>query len=204
MLRILAHFFSTLFHPLLMPTYLFLLLFWLHPYQFTAISFDTKVQLLAMISLNTLILPMLIIYLMKQLYVISSVTLYKQKDRIYPFIAITLLFGLVYYRLQTLPFPAMLEVSVLAITIAVATGFLVNFATKVSMHCVGISGVAGILLATAPQSSYDMMLPLSILIIGAGLTGTSRLILKVHHKNEVYLGYLLGLFSTILTFYFAA
>ena len=96
----------------------------------------------------------------------------------------------------------MSSIIVAALAIQVVCAF-VNLFWKISTHTAAIGGVAGALIAFSGIFSYNPVWWLCIIIIVAGLLGTSRMILRQHSLSQVVAGFLLGFvlsFIVILRF----
>jgi membrane-associated phospholipid phosphatase len=68
------------------------------------------------------------------------------------------------------------------------------------MHMLGQGGLAGFVFFTAMYAQTNMQGYFLLSIIGAGLVGTSRIILKAHTLPEVYTGFVIGFFSQFVAF----
>ena len=90
--RIAAHFFSGIFHPLFIPLYVVGFLIYFHPSYFSGFSNNDKFKLLYTTILNTVFFPLLTILLMKGLGFIQSVFLHSRQDRIAPYLS-----GMIFY-----------------------------------------------------------------------------------------------------------
>ena len=197
-----AKFVSYIFHPLLMPTYAYCLLFWMSPILFTALSLQIKFFILITVFTNTFIFPLLITFLFLKLGFVKSLLMQSKKERIIPFALTILIYGLLYFRFKTLPYPSILSLVLLAATITLTMTLFINMKWKVSIHCIGIASLAGILFSSIDSSSYKLQLPLMAIFLIAGIIGTARLALLSHRPVQIYLGYLVGWVSSVLVFNF--
>jgi membrane-associated phospholipid phosphatase len=75
---------------------------------------------------------------------------------------------------------------------------IVNLFWKISTHTAAIGGVAGALIAFSGTFSYNPVWWLCIIIIVAGILGTSRMILRQHSLSQVVAGFLLGFILSFL------
>src|SRR5579872_5861901 len=85
-IRVVAHLVSYLFHPLFISAYVMAFLIFLHPYAFTGFSHRDKIFRFANIVLCNTALPLIAVFLMWRLQLITSMRLRTQKDRIIPYI----------------------------------------------------------------------------------------------------------------------
>ena len=192
-LRLFANFISYVLHPLLMPTWLLLILVTLYPAAIQPVQAWGFIILLIFFGM-TFILPVLNLLFFKITGTISSFSLLTRQDRILPSILITMLYGalsfMFYWKVISIPvfFKLMLVITALSLIVAIGTFFL-----KISAHAVGMCGLAGILLSMASASSSSTLIfPALVVLVLAGLTMSSRLLLNVHSLNEVTWGGSLG------------
>lgn len=192
--RTLALTLSVLFHPLLIPTYLFLLVLYGLPQSAVTFPFESRWVILAIIFFTTFIIPGLGTYFLYRNGLISSLHIQNRPERSLPFFFTTICFGVTSYLLyQEQVFDRLLFYIMLLITLSVFLLYLFSFRWKISAHSVGLGGGLGILLylhANQPESPLIYVLVIAILIIGAVMS--ARLALQNHTPTEVYTGFLLG------------
>jgi len=74
--------------------------------------------------------------------------------------------------------------------------FLITIITlkwKISVHSAGIMGLVGFLLAiNLVYPGNNLLIPIILAVLASGVIMTSRLQLKDHTGNQVYVGALLG------------
>ena len=183
---------SYLLHPLLMPTFLFGALLYFLPKSFQQLQ-SRGWLLLSVFFGMTFVLPALNLVFFKVTGTIKSLSMMDRRERIMPSILISMVYAVIGYMIYwKIPFPVfyklMFIVAALSVVVTVATFFF-----KISAHAVGISGMAGILLAMATLSSAsELMVPALVAIVLAGLTKSSRLMLDAHDLSEVGWGGVVG------------
>lgn len=89
--------------------------------------------------------------------------------------------------------PFLLRVLLLGSFWSIIVLFMINIFFKVSMHTAAAGGAIAMIVVLMLQSSVNMVLPLFITFIIAGIVGTARLILSAHSQGQVWLGYIVGL-----------
>lgn len=208
MLRYLAYFFSILFHPLLVLTYMLMILLLVNPYIFGVSSIGASTSLILMIFLSTFFIPFVAIVMMKFLGLISSFDMKDRHERIGPYIITGVLYLWIFRNVLENPnIPEPYKVFVLGATLGLFVAFLINLFSKISMHAVGMGGLVGMLILTVSFYSYpSFTVPLGpysfemktysllmIAIIVSGFVGTSRLFLDAHKINDLYGGFFVGL-----------
>lgn len=213
MLRFFAQMLSFICHPLFMLTYMLLLLLTVNPYLFGVNKIGDSSYLILMVFFSTVFIPGFSILMMKFLGLIESIELKNQQERIGPYI-ITGVFYLWMYRniLDNPNIPIAFKIFVLGATIGLFVAFFINLFSKISMHTLGMGGLLGMILITMFQYSHGLFwvdfsifkfqmsmtqLLMSIILL-SGLVGTARLFLKAHEQQEVYGGYLVGMFAQFI------
>jgi membrane-associated phospholipid phosphatase len=210
-MKITAQIISIIAHPLLMLTYMLLLLLLVNPYLFgvNSISDLESKKLILSVFFTSFLLPAIGIFLMLKLEFISSMEMRDKKDRIGPFIVTVIFYMWVFQNvLKNNDMPTAFLIAVLGTTIGLCLSFFINLFFKISLHATGIGGYIGMVLIIFWYYSYgvfDMWLPFIgscsvsinlVLIVSmfmAGLIGTSRLGLGAHTSRELYAGFALGL-----------
>ncbi len=71
--------------------------------------------------------------------------------------------------------------------------FLVNIFTRISMHTSAAGGMIGILIVMQIVGNANMIIPIFIALVLAGIIGTARMILGAHQRGDVWLGYIIGI-----------
>lgn len=197
----LAHSLSVLFHPLLMPTLLFGILFFWTPgvLGLDAFSSDFRGSLLILIAVGTFGIPSILIYFLFRSGYIPSLYMDDRQDRRLPYLftaaiysGVTFLFAT---RLQLVSDTAP-EIAIIlgSITVSILLVALISLFWKISAHSVGIGGVLGTLIAIMLKfGETDLLVALALLTGLAGLLMSARLQLNAHTPKQVGAGLLLGL-----------
>ena len=211
----LARILSFLGHPLLILTYVLLLLLAVNPYAFSARSMTDQRAMLLLISVftTTFLLPGFGVALLKPLGFIQSLEMESKQERIGPYI-ITGIFYLWLFKnlFSGTQVPSLFGVCVLGATIGLFFAFFINIFTKISAHATGMGGlVAMVLLATVEWRGFGLALPvfggalqlsltviLAFTLLFAGLIGTARLALKAHVPADLYRGYAAGFAAVMI------
>lgn len=187
MLKAVARLFSYLFHPLLLLTYLLLIVMNVNPYLFGSIDFTWHSLTLIQIFFSTALLPGVAILVMERLGIIESLGMHDKQDRIGPYIASGIFYLWIFVNVRDNgEIPLVYRTFVLAATIALFLSFLINLVQKVNIHAVSagvfLSSVI-VMLATFSYTLVSMTTVLMIAILLTGMVGTSQLLLH-HHSSE--------------------
>lgn len=194
--KILAHLFSYLFHPIFIPLYSVAFLVFIHPSYFSGFSMAAKKQTLLIVFINAVAFPILAVVLLKAVGFIQSIFLKTQKDRIIPYMACGIFFFWAYlvFKNQT-NYPLILSSFLLGVFLASSAALLANIYFKISMHATGVGGLLGIFLLIMKSNTMLMTWPLCIAIAITGLVCTARLLISDHSTKEIYIGLIAGLLS---------
>lgn len=200
-LRIPAKVLSYLFHPLFIPTYIFLWLSWRFSFEFSGITeqamFFRKVSVFWM----TAFFPAFSVFLLWRLKFIDSIFLKSNKERIAPYVITMIFYWWMWYLSRSFTDqPIVLKFFYLGIFIATIFGLTINNFLKISMHTMGVGGAFACVLLTC--FSYHTIIAVDILIVTliTGLVSTSRLLLGDHNIVEIYLGLFIGVLSQLIAF----
>lgn len=200
MLKFVAKTISLIFHPFLMPTLAFLLLF-NSGFYFSMFSWEVKRFVLIVVFFTTSLLPVLTIALMA-LNPKYGVDLENKVTRILPLLFSAIYYFVGYYLLNKLPVYSVFKVFLLASILVIITLLLISFIWKISSHMAGIGGLFGTVLALAFRMGVNPLLIIVGIILITGLVGTSRMLLEKHNLPQVLGGFALGFSVLYLVIYF--
>ena len=193
--KIFAHFFSVVFHPLFIPFYVVAFLVYWHPSYFSGISYQVKLKLLLTMVLNTVFYPAFALLVMKGLGFVKSLFLHTQQDRIGPYLANMIFYfwmARVFFKFQPELTPVLASFMT-GVFLTTAVALIANIFYKISMHAIGCGGMVGIFIIIMNSNSMLMTWPLSIALLITGIVCTSRLIVSNHTQKEIYMGLVVGL-----------
>jgi hypothetical protein len=182
---------SVLFHPIIIPSLGFLLLFNSGTYL-AYLPFDYKKMILIIVVLCTFVIPLSLIPFFLYQKMIFDIQLSQSRERYIPLVLSFSLFLFCYFLLRRIPIPPDYKAFCLGCTLSVLIILLVTHRWKISLHMVGIGGLTGLIgyLIVYMQVNLEFYLILTLLV--AGLVGTARLILEAHKPFEIYTGFLVG------------
>ncbi|MBP9927572.1 MAG: hypothetical protein KBF45_16480 [Cyclobacteriaceae bacterium] len=192
-MRILATIISIIFHPLLLTTYLVMLLGYYFPSLLMIAPENFKI-ILAFVFCFTFLLPAVNMLMFKLFGTISSYTLETRRERIIPFLAISLIYVVTTFLFYNkLRFSQNFNHLILLVTVLVVVSAALTLLYKVSVHSLSVWGVIGIILPLnkALEQTY-LLWPTTIALVIAGLVMASRLYLNSHTPRQVLVGSLVG------------
>lgn len=214
-MKAIANFFSILFHPLLILTYMTLVLLWTNPFSFGYRHVGEADTLLIIVVMTTITLPAIAVLMMKMLGWIDTFRMETRHERIGPYIVAGILYLTLYLHVSKADFPTSIRVATLGVLIGLWACFLINNFMKVSAHAAGMGGLVVLVALTKLKFGYDeaqigfpgglnLILSIDYLLYGviilAGIVCTSRLLLKAHESKEVYLGLMMGILGMVSSY----
>lgn len=198
-----ARLISAVFHPLLMTTYLFLLLTYFLPVILQPIK--PSLWIILLIFITTFALPAINFLLLRLTGSIKDLHMPNRSQRILPFIFISAIyvFVTVMFYLK-FPVPNLLRLMMI-ISVMVLFSTIVTFFYKLSVHSLSLWGTVGMMLPLNKVSELNgFLLPTVIVILIAGLVMSSRLALNAHTPREIMVGsvagFAIGFFGIIILF----
>jgi len=179
-----------LLHPLIMPLFGTLLYFSITPRYLEP---ELVISKLIAVLIITVLIPLIIFFLLKNLKLVSSIHLEAVKERKYPLMLQCLLFLLI-IKMVFNPYDfAEMYYFFVGILFSVMTALLLVFVKfKISLHQMAIAGVTMFLIALSVHFEINMLLGISFFIIGNGWIASSRLHTKSHTLIELTTGFFIG------------
>lgn len=201
---------SVVFHPLILTTYLFTLLFLLSPdlVGVSAFELPAKGSLLLLLCLNTFIAPALMVYYFRKMGVISSLYVDDVAERRLPYLACVAIYGIATYlfgwQLQPIgELAPQISVILASVTLSLVLVTMVSYFWKISAHATGIGGSIGMLSALMVRFDEPALLtPVLFAILIGGWLMSARLQLNAHTPLQILAGVFCGLLVSIGTVYF--
>ncbi|MDM8268516.1 hypothetical protein QUW50_05620 [Barnesiella viscericola] len=190
----LATLLSTLFHPLLMPTYGIAIALYT---SYMRIFGDRLLGIVIVgVLLTTCILPSLGIYILYKLGHISDFRLHERTERTIPYLINFACYVACYLYLYRFGIPSWIIAFIAGAIVALIISLFINRYWKISAHMVAAGSMVTLVFL---MSFYSLMLtpyilPLQIAsVLLAGAIGSSRILLKRHTLGQVGAGFALGI-----------
>lgn len=200
-IQYIAHLLSYVFHPLFIPTYFFLYLMQVLPFEFVGITdWQLKMRLFSVAWL-TAFFPAFAVFLLWRLKLSDSIFLRTQKERIIPYVITMFFYWWMYYLSRNFTDqPIALKFFYLGIFVASAIGLTVNNFMKVSLHAMGIAGIttAIILVSIFYPVTNSIWVLLAVLL--TALVISARLVVSDHSKKELVVGLFIGVFTQVAAY----
>ena len=191
---------SIIFHPLLIPTIGFLLLF-SSGFYFAVIPWSLKRFILLVVFLSTCIMPALSIGILS-FSPRFDIKMEKGTDRVLPLILSSISYYMGYLILRRVPLFPVYQLFLTASILVQIALLIISLQWKISAHAAAIGGLVGGFFALSFRLQENPILILATLIFISGIVGTARLILEKHTSTQVYAGFLLGILIMSLVILF--
>ena len=201
---------SVVFHPLIITTYLFILLFLIAPdlVGVSGLELPAIGSLLFLLFLNTFIAPAVIVYYFKKMGMITSYHVDDVNERRIPYLACTIIYALATYLFgwQLDPIAALapqISVILASVTFSLVLVTCISFFWKISAHATGIGGLLGLLSGLIIRfDESKLVLPLIAAILIGGWLLSARLSLNAHNPAQIIAGLFCGIITSGLTVYY--
>lgn len=195
---------SYVFHPLFIPTYIFIFLIYQFPYEFAGITeWQLKMRLFGLFWL-TAFFPAFAVFLLWRLKFSESIFLRTQKERIVPYIITMFFYWWMYYLSRNFSDqPAVLKFFYMGIFMATVFGLILNNYFKISLHAMGVGGAMAAVILFSFYYRYPLGFAISMATLLTGVVCTCRLLVSDHTNQDVYTGLLVGIGCQLGAYYFA-
>ena len=190
---------SFLFHPLLIPTYILLTLLNFDRLYTVLLPWQMNLLIVGTVMVTTLLFPLLIIFIMYRIKMISSLYMPQREDRIFPLITIAIFYYLTFYLLKQLYLPYCFQLFLLGASVIALICLITTFFFRISLHITALGATSGLFLGMTVISGGAGLFLLVISVIISGIVGSARLKLNAHQPSEIYSGWLLGAIVMSLT-----
>ena len=200
--KVMAHFFSYVFHPLFIPLIAAWFLAFVQPGYFTGISPKEKTMIVIRVGYNTIFYPALTVALLKALGFIKSIFLKTQRERIVPYIATNIFYFWVFLVfVNQSEVPTILTGFMFGVFIASSAALIANIYFKISMHALGVGSLCGLMLIIIFSGfTYPVFLTSMLVFLITGFVGTSRLIVSDHRPFEIYSGVFIAILCQLIAY----
>ena len=197
---------SVVFQPLFLPIYAFLLYVTIEHHSTVLIrSEQATVQFNYILSIQILlavIIPIGSLYVMYRSNIITSMSIPDRKERIPIFIITLFYYLLTYYFLRkihvsNLDFLGAFMSFLTGVIVLTGLSLLITFFWKISIHAIGISGLAGAFLGFSEllfpiENGEGITIINTLLLLLVGVVCSARLYLKAHSFLQIIGGITLG------------
>jgi len=196
-----SHLLSYVLHPLFIPTYFFLYLMQVLPFEFVGITdWQLKMRLFSVAWL-TAFFPAFAVFLLWRLKLSDSIFLRTQKERIIPYVITMFFYWWMYYLSRNFTDqPIALKFFYLGIFVASAIGMTVNNFMKVSLHAMGIAGLTTAIILVSVFYPVNNALWVLLAVLLTALVMSARLVVSDHSKKELLVGLFIGVCTQVAAY----
>ncbi len=191
---------SAVFSPFYLPVVGLIIL-----YTFSYLKYmqwEVQLYIFVVIFTFTVMLPTALIRLYRRYHGWKITDIAARERRMVPYVITIICYLFCHYVNSANHIPYSVDVVVMASLFIQVTCAIINQWWKISTHSAAIGGVTGVLIAFAEIYSYNPVWWLCIVLLLAGMVGTSRIILRQHSLSQVVTGFLTGMLCAIITVFF--
>ena len=152
-----------------------------------------KLKLLLLVYLFTILIPTVLIRIYRIYQGRTRLDIGQKEQRMVPYLISILCYFACYYLMELLHIPHIISIILLIALFIQILCAIINVWWKISTHTAAIGGVAGSIIAFSLIFAFNPVWWFSLVIILAGMVGTSRIILRQHTLSQVIAGFLVGL-----------
>ena len=157
-----------------------------------------KFLVLAVVYLFTILLPTLLIHLYRHYNGWTLLELGTRERRVVPYVISILSYYCCLYVMNQMHVPYFMRSIVASALIIQIVCALINIWWKISTHTAAIGGVAGALFVFSEVFRFNPTWWFCLVIVLAGMLGTSRMILRQHSLAQVVVGFLVGFVCAVV------
>ncbi len=199
-MRVFLKLISYIFHPLFIPILGTLTYFIVTP-KYSPLELQSGNIL--PIFILTIIIPIISFFILKNIGLVSSIFMPTIKERKYAFyISIALLLLVLVKVIPNNYTPEIYNFFLGFLSATFASLLLLFFNFKSSMHLMGMGSILMYVISLSIHFEINITLAIGFITLTTGLVATSRLYLNAHTRPELFVGFLIGLTSQLLTIKF--
>ncbi|MDY4952477.1 MAG: phosphatase PAP2 family protein [Prevotella sp.] len=158
-----------------------------------------KIFVLCMVYLFTILLPTMLIHFYRRYQGWSPIELGVKERRMVPYTISILCYFVCLYLMETFHIPHFMGSILMAALFLQVLCAIINVWWKISTHTAAIGGVAGALIAFSGIFLFNPTWWFCLVMLVAGMVGTSRMILRQHTLSQVLGGFGIGLLTAYYT-----
>jgi hypothetical protein len=181
---------SIVFHPVLLPTLGFILLFTSGFYS-SMLTTDAIRFILLVIFFSTATLPMLSVAVLA-LNSKFDFLMPNSRDRVVPMLFTSVFYYIGFMLLGRIHFLPVFKLFMIASVLLIVVLLLISFKWKISIHMAAIGAITATFFALSFRGGVNPMSSIVIVVIVSGLVGTARMVLDKNNLLQVATGYFLG------------
>lgn len=197
-----ANIVSLVFHPIFVPIYGIIAIANLHVVVGSKVQAQNEALLLTMYAILLSILPLFWVMFTLNTYNIKQLANITLPQRRIAAWVLCVVYLLEFWFLGNYFFHPFLRLFVLALCLSSGVLAMMSSFKKVSFHVFGWAGMLVLISVLGMKNSPLMIFLVMLILIITGIVASARLSLKAHTKQEVYLGFVIGLLCNIAVYLF--
>lgn len=191
---------SYIFHPLLMPLLGVVLYYGVTPRYIDPTIVRSELFALFII---TVLVPIVVFFLLKNLRLVETIYLKEAKERKFPLmIQCILLLLIIKMVFDVYDDPELYYFIVGILFSAFSALIMVFFRVKVSLHQMGVAGILMFLVGLSAHFKINLLISISFFLFVNGWVASSRLDAKAHNYRELIMGLVIGALPQLILFNF--
>ncbi len=191
---------SIIFHPVLLPTLGFLLLFGSGFYN-SMLTGDARNYVLLVVFFSTATLPMLSVAMLA-LNPKFDVLMPGSRDRIIPLLFASIFYYIGFVLLGRIHFIPVFKLFMIASVLLIVALLLISFKWNISIHMAAVGAITATFFALSFRGGVNPVVPIIVVVLISGLVGTARLVQNKNSLPQVAAGYILGFIILYPVIYF--
>lgn len=195
-----SHAVSWVLHPVFQPVYLMAVL--LTMTLFARYPLPLKLYLVGVVILYAVIIPILAMGVLRSLGWISDYRIDQRRERIVPLLVGAVCYLLCALAVAKIPSAIFLRKLMVAAACCEVVSLTVSLYWKISLHMTGMGAVVALLVVMNIVGAGNMMLPMMVAVLCAGLLASARLYLGCHNAYQVLAGFCSGFVVTSVSMLF--
>ena len=182
---------SLLFHPLVIPLYGLLVIFF-SPTLFQYLPVKVKEILFFIFLINNILIPVSLVPFFRYWHYFTPAKTEEKREKLIPLITVSFLYLITSIIMFRLHIPVFLKVYSYSLTILSVVLFVLSLRMKISLHSAGGGALTALVMALSLKMSSGLPFLTVTSILLSGIILSSRLKLNIHKPSEVYTGFLIG------------
>ena len=155
------------------------------------------------IFILTVIIPIICYFILRNLGMVTSIFMPTIQERKYTlYISISLLLMIVYKVIPNNYSGELFYFFFGLISAALSCLLLLFLKFKSSVHLIGMGSLLMYLISLSIHFEINVVIAISALTLATGLVATSRLYLRAHSRTELFVGFLIGTITQLMTLKF--
>ncbi len=194
----LTQFLSSLFHPLLIPTYITSALMLRQDLYSIVLPVELKLWFISVVCGFTFVIPASSVFILLKFRVIESLAMEERNERIIPLLLASGSYMALLFSIKSNNIPPLFLYVLYAATFALLAGLLINLVYRISMHTLGWSALSAILIIVSIRIGIPLLGMIITSLLISGVVGFVGIKQNTRQQARVYSGYAAGVIVILL------